>query len=114
MRHFWIVPAALYLAVKDMSREDRANALGVPPERVPTEPVTESPGAISAYEAYVSRHNDALRVGYCVDNEAYKARNMKDELNSVARAIMATCKEGAEPDTLASVLRYRNCAAGNK
>jgi hypothetical protein len=132
MRHFWIVPAALYLAacgpsdrceapaqpkllaVKDMSREDRANALGVAPERVPTEPVTESPGAISAYEAYVARHNDALRVGYCVDNEAYKARNMKDELNSVARAIMATCKEGAEPDTLASVLRYRNCAAGNK
>jgi hypothetical protein len=132
MRHFWIVPAFSLLAacgpsdrceappqpklisVKTMSREQKADALGVPPERVPTEPVTDSPGALAAYDAYVARHNDAVQVGYCVDNEAYKARNMKDEMNTVARAIMATCKEGAEADTLATVRRYRNCAVGSK
>ena len=132
MRHFWILPAFALLAacgpsdkcevppqpklisVKDMSREQKADALGVPPERVPTEPVTESPESQAAYAAYVARHNDALQVGYCVDNEAYKARNMKDEMSTVARAIMATCKEGAQEDTLATVLRYRNCAAGTK
>ncbi|HEY8255631.1 MAG TPA: hypothetical protein VIG39_13370, partial [Rhizomicrobium sp.] len=102
------------IAVKDMSREQKADALGVPPERVPTGPVTDSPEALAAYDAYVARHNDALQVGYCVDNEAYKARNMKDEMNTVAHAVMATCKEGAEADTLATVLKYRNCAAGNK
>jgi hypothetical protein len=132
MRHIWILPAFCLLAacgpsdrceappqpkllaVKDMSREQRADALGVPPERVPTEPVTESPEALSAYNDYVTRHNEALQVGYCVDNEAYKARNMKDEMNTLAQAIMATCKEGAQADTLATVLKYRNCAAGNK
>jgi hypothetical protein len=132
MRHFWILPAFTLLAacgpsdrceappqpklisVKDMTREQRANALGVPPERIPTEAVTESPGTLAAYDAYVARHNDALQLGYCVDNEAYKARTMKDEMGSVAHAIMATCKESAQDDTLATVLRYRNCAAGNK
>jgi hypothetical protein len=132
MRHFWILPAFTLLAacgpsdrceappqpklisVKDMTREQRANALGVPPDRIPTEAVTESPAALAAYDAYVARHNDALQLGYCVDNEAYKARTMKDEMSSVAHAIMATCKESAQDDTLATVLRYRNCAAGNK
>jgi hypothetical protein len=132
MRHFWIVPAFSLLAacgpsdrcevpplpklisVKEMSREQKADALGVPPERVPAEPVTDSPGALAAYGEYIARHNDALQVGYCVENEAYKARTMKDEMSSVARAIMATCKEGAQADTLATVLRYRNCATGSK
>jgi hypothetical protein len=132
MRHIWIVPAFSLLAacgpsdkcevpsqpklisVNNLSREQKADALGVPPERVPTEPVTESPESLAAFNDYVARHNDAVQVGYCVDNEAYKARNMKDEMNTVARAVMATCKEGAESDTLATVLKYRNCAAGNK
>jgi hypothetical protein len=131
MRFFWILPAISLLAAcgpsdrceappqpkpiaaKDMSREQKADALGVPPERVPAAG-TDSPEALAAYDAYVARHNDALQVGYCVDNEAYKARNMKDEMNTVAHAVMATCKEGAEADTLATVLKYRNCAAGNK
>jgi hypothetical protein len=133
MRPYWIVPAVALalsacgpsdkcevppqpklLTVKEMSREHRANALGVPPERIPTEAVTESPGALAAYDRYVARHNDALQVGYCVENEAYKARNMKDDLGTIARAVMATCHEDAESDTLATVLRYRNCATGNK
>ena len=132
MRHFWILPALSLLAAcgpsdkcevppqpnlisaKSLSREQKANALGVPPEQVPTEAVTDSPGALAAFDAYAARHNNALQVGYCVDNEAYKARNMKDEMSTVARAIMATCKEGAQEDTLATVLRYRNCAAGTK
>ena len=132
MRHLWILPVFSLLAAcgpsdrceappqpkliaaKDMSREQKADALGVPPERVPPGPVTESPEALAAYDAYVARHNDALQVGYCVDNEAYKARNMKDEMNTVAHAVMATCREGAEADTLATVLKYRNCAVGNK
>jgi hypothetical protein len=102
------------LNAKNLSREERANALGVPPERVPEGPVTESPASLQAYADYAARHNDALRTGYCVDNEAYKARNMKDDMRTLAHAIMATCKEGAEDDTLAAVLKYRNCAAGNK
>jgi hypothetical protein len=131
MRFFWILPAISLLAAcgpsdrceappqpkliaaKDMSREQKADALGVPPERVPAAG-TDGPEALAAYDAYVARHNDAVQVGYCVDNEAYKARNMKDEMNTVAHAVMATCKEGAEADTLATVLKYRNCAAGNK
>ena len=99
---------------KNLSREQRANALGVPPERVPQEPVTESPAALQAYDDYVGRHNDAAQLSYCIDSEAYKARNMKDEMSSLARAIMATCKTGAEGETLAAVLKYRNCAIGNK
>jgi hypothetical protein len=98
-----VPPQPKLISAKNLSREERANALGVPPERVPQEAVTESPGALAAYDAYAARHN-----------EAYKARNMKDEMSTVARAIMATCKESAESDTLATVLKYRNCAAGNK
>ena len=133
MRTHWILPAAIVmlsacgsgdrceapsqpalLDAKTLSREQRANALGVPPERVPQEAVTESPASLQAYADYVARHNDAVRTGYCVENEAFKARNMKDDMRTVAHAIMATCKEGAEDDTLATVLKYRNCAAGNK
>ena len=83
--------------------------MGVPPSQVPPDAVT-SP----AFDAYVARHNDAVQTGYCVDNEAYKARAMKDEMSMVAHAVMATCHEGAEADTLATVLKYRNCATGNK
>jgi hypothetical protein len=107
-------PQPKLINAKNLSREERANALGVPPERVPQEAVTESPASLEAYDAYAARHNDALQVGYCVENEAYKARAMKDEMSTVAHAIMATCKESAESDTLAAVLKYRNCAAGNK
>ena len=134
MRSSWILPvaAALMLSAcgggdrceapakptllnaKNLSREQRANALGVPPERVPQEAVTESPAALQAYDDYVGRHNDAAQLSYCIDSEAYKARNMKDEMSSLARAIMATCKTGAEGETLAAVLKYRNCAMGNK
>lgn len=133
MRPYWLVPA-IALAVsacgpsdrceapakpalldaKNLSREQRANALGVPPERVPQEAVTESPGALRAYDDYVSRHNDAAQAGYCMGNEAYKARNMKDEMSSIARAIMATCRVGGEDEALAAVLKYRNCAVGNQ
>ena len=103
------------LSVHDMSREQKANALGVPPDRIPVDqPVAESPASQSAYAAYVDEHNHAVQTGFCVDNEAYKARGMKDEMSTVARAVMATCHEGAEADTLATVLKYRNCATGNK
>ena len=102
------------LDASKLSREERANALGVSPERVPREAVTESPASLQAYAEYTARHNDAVRTGYCVENESYKARNMKDDMRTLAHAIMATCKEGAEDDTLATVLKYRNCAAGNK
>jgi hypothetical protein len=102
------------LDAKHLSREQRANALGVPPDRVPQEAVTESPGAMQAYDDYVARHNDAAQAAYCVDNEAYKARNMKDEMSSIAHAIMATCRESGDGNALAAVLKYRNCAVGNK
>ena len=133
MRSYWIVPALALIATacgpsdrceapsqptllnpKNLTREQRANALGVPPERVPQEAVTESPAALQAYGDYVARHNDAVQLSYCIDSEAYKARNMKDEMSSLARAIMATCKVGAEGEALAAVLKYRNCAMGNK
>ena len=35
------------LDAKNLSREQRANALGVPPDRVPQEAVTESPAALA-------------------------------------------------------------------
>ena len=133
MRPFWILPAVtlllsacgsgdkceapakpILLDAKHLSREQRANALDVPPERVPPEAVTDSPGAIRAYEDYAARHNDAAQASYCLDSEAYKARNMKDEMSSIAHAIMATCRESGEGNALAAVLKYRNCAMGNK
>ena len=103
------------LSVNNLSREQKANALGVPPERIPVDqPVAESPASQDAYARYVAEHNAAVQTGYCVDNEAYKARTMKDDISVVAHAVMATCHEGAEADTLATVLKYRNCATGTK
>ena len=102
-------PQPKLLSVKELTLVQKADAMGLPPSQVPRDAV-----AAPAFDDYVARHNDAVRMGYCVDSEAYKARAMKDEMSSVARAIMATCKEGNEPDTLATVLKYRNCAAGNK
>ncbi|HJT44398.1 MAG TPA: hypothetical protein VJ750_12970 [Rhizomicrobium sp.] len=97
------------LAVKDLTLEQKADAMGLPPSQVPRDAVGGP-----AFDRYVAGHNDAVRLRYCVDNEAYKARHMKDEMSSVARAIMATCRVGNEPDVLATVLKYRNCAIGNR
>ena len=97
------------LSVKDMTLIQKADAMGLPPSQVPQDAVSAP-----AFDEYVVRHNDAVQVGYCVENEAYKARGMKDEMSTVARAVMATCKESNESETLATVLKYRNCATGNK
>jgi hypothetical protein len=97
------------LSVKDMTLIQKADAMGLPPSQVPQDAVSAP-----AFDEYVARHNDAVQVGYCVENEAYKARGMKDEMSTVARAVMATCKESNESETLATVLKYRNCATGNK
>ena len=102
-------PQPKLLTVAGLTTDQKADALGVPPSQVPP----DAAGG-PALDEYVARHNDAARTGYCVENEAFKARFMKDEMSGVARAIMATCHEGAEPDTLATVLKYRNCATGNK
>ncbi len=104
-----VPPQPKLLSVANLTLDQKADAMGVPPSQVPRDAVGGP-----AFDAYVGRHNAAVQVGYCVDNEAYKARAMKDEMSTVARAVMATCKEGNEPDTLATVLKYRNCAAGNK
>lgn len=97
------------ITVAGLTTDQKADAMGIPPAQVPPDAVGGP-----AFDDYVARHNDAARTGYCVENEAYKARAMKDEMGNVAKAIMATCHEGAEPDTLATILKYRNCAAGNK
>jgi hypothetical protein len=102
-------PQPKLLSAANLTLDQKADAMGVPPSQVPQDAVGGP-----AFDAYVGRHNAALQVGYCVDNEAYKARAMKDEMSTVARAVMATCKESNEPDTLATVLKYRNCAVGNK
>ena len=112
------------MAIKDMSLDDKADALGVPPERVPGEPkaassygalmagMSDNAQAQSVYETYVGRKNAALKQDYCIANEAYKARTMKDEMSSVAHAVMGTCHSADEQAALAAVLKYRNCAAG--
>ena len=102
-------PQPTLLSVAGLTLDQKADAMGVPPSQVPRDAVGGP-----AFDTYVARHNDAVQVGYCVDNEAYKARAMKDEMSTVARAVMATCKESNESDTLATVLKYRNCAMGNK
>ena len=53
----------------------------------------------------------------CASNFAWKmnpdkARGMKDEMGSIAHAVMATCHENDERHS-ATVLKYRNCAQGN-
>jgi len=102
-------PQPKLLSVKNLTLEQKADAMGVPPSQVPPDAV-----AGPAFDSYVANQNEAVQVGYCVDNEAYKARGMKDEMSTVTRAVMATCKENNESDTLATVLKYRNCAVGNK
>jgi hypothetical protein len=102
-------PLPKLISVANLSLEQKADAMGVPPSQVPQDAVGGP-----AFEVYVGRHNEAVQIGYCVENEAYKARGMKDEMSTVARAVMATCKESNESDTLATVLQYRNCAVGNK
>jgi precorrin-2 methylase len=104
-----VPPQPKLLSVKDLTLVQKADAMGVPPSQVPEDAVG---GPV--FETYVARQNDAVQVGYCVDNESYKARTMKDDMSTVARAVMATCKVTNEPDVLASVLKYRNCAVGNK
>lgn len=113
------------MAVADLSLDQKADILGVPPGRVPADPksapsfgalmagASEYAEAQGAYERYVARRNAGSGAGFCVENEAYKARAFKDELGSVAHAVMATCHSDDEPAALAAVLKYRNCAAGN-
>jgi len=95
------------LAAKDLTLVQKADALGVPPSRVPAD------GALPEYEDYVTRINDSAEAEYCVENEAFKARAMKDEMATVARAVAATCKVSREEPVLATVLKYRNCASGH-
>ena len=113
------------MSVSDMSLDDKANALGVPPERVPAEPrsassygalvagMNDNEAAKSVYQSFIDHKNAALRQQYCVENEGYKARSMKDELASLAHAVMATCHTDDESAAEATLLKYRNCAAGN-
>lgn len=112
------------LSIKDMSLVDKANALGVPPDHVPDEPksassygalisgVNDNAQAQSVYESFVAQKNAALSRDYCVQNEAYKARSMKDDMSTTAHAVMATCHSDDEQAALAAILKYRNCAAG--
>ena len=113
------------MSVADMSLDDKANVLGVAPERVPGAPrsapsygalmsgLNDNAQAQSEYQSFVDHKNAALREQFCVENEAYKARSMKDELSGIAHAVMATCHSGDEAAAEATVLKYRNCAAGN-
>jgi hypothetical protein len=104
-----VPPQPKLLKVSELTLVQKADAMGVPPSQVP-----ENAVGGPAFDEYVARHNDAVQVGYCVDNEAYKVRKMSDEMGTVARAVMATCKVSNESDVLATVLKYRNCATGNK
>jgi hypothetical protein len=118
-------PPPTLITVKGLSLVDKANALGVPPSRVPAEPksassydaliggMNENSHAQSVYETFVDRKNAVLKREACVQNEAYKARSMKDEMGTLARAVAATCQADDEQAVLAALLKYRNCAAGN-
>src|SRR5476649_125649 len=89
-------PQPTLLSAKDLTLLQKADAMGIPPSQVPQDAVSAP-----AFDEYVARHNDAVQMGYCVENEAYKARAMKDEMSTVAHAVMATCRESNEADTLA-------------
>ncbi len=114
------------MTVGQMTLVDKANALGVAPDRVPDQPkaassfgalmsgLNENERAQAEYQLFVDHKNAALRQQYCVENEAYKARGMKDEMRSIAQAVMATCHSDDEAATLAMVLKYRNCASGRR
>src|SRR3954470_4440228 len=113
------------LTLSTMSLTDKADALGVPPSQVPDQPksassynaliagANDNARAESVYESYLARKNAALKQNYCTENEAYKARGMKDEMSTVAHAVMATCGGQDESAALAAVLKYRNCALGH-
>ncbi len=113
------------MTLSAMSLTDKADALGVPPSQVPDQPksassynaliagVNDNAQAESVYESFLARKNAALKQNYCIENEAYKARAMKDEMSTVAHAVMATCGGQDESAALAAVLKYRNCALGN-
>ena len=113
------------MTLSNMSLTDKADALGVPPSQVPDQPKTASSfnaliagandnaRAESVYESYLDRKNATLKQTYCTENEAYKARAMKDEMSTVAHAVMATCGGQDEAAALAAVLKYRNCALGH-
>jgi len=119
-------PAPKPMKITDLTLVQKANILGVPPSQVPApaksassfgalmSSASDNSAAQSAYEDYVARHNAAAGRAQCVEHEAYKARAFKDEMGNVAHAIMATCKIDDEKPALAAVLKYRNCAAGNK
>lgn len=118
-------PVPATMAVKDLTLDQKADILGVPPSRVPSPPrsassfgalmsgAADNDAAQAAYERYVDDHNEAARRGACLDTEAYKARHYKDDMATVGHAIQATCRINDEPAALAAVLKYRNCAAGN-
>jgi hypothetical protein len=113
------------MTVAGMTLDDKANALGVPPEQVPGPPksatsygalisgLNDNEEAQSRYQSYIDHKNAALNQQYCLEDEAYKARGMKDELTSIAHAILATCHSDDEAGAEAITLKYRNCAAGN-
>lgn len=123
--HCTAPPVPAPMAVKDLTLDQRADILGVPPSRVPAPPRTASSfGALmsgaadndaaqASYERYVDSHNDQARRDACLDSEAYKARHYKDDMATLGRAIQATCKSSDEPAALAAVLKYRNCATGH-
>jgi hypothetical protein len=120
-----VPPQPKLMSLADMNLDDKANALGVPPSRVPGEPrsassygalmsgLNDNAQAQSAYQSFVDHKNAALRQQYCLENEAYKARGMKDEMSTIGRAVMATCHSDDEEAVLAVLLKYRNCASGN-
>ena len=70
------------MSVADMSLDDKANALGVPPYQVPGPPGRQAPtGALmsgmndnahaqSVYQSFVDSRNDGLRQQFCVENES--------------------------------------------
>jgi hypothetical protein len=113
------------MSAKDMTLDQKADALGVPPSQVPSQPASapsydalvqgmhDNSSAEAVYERYAVRHNDEARANVCLDNEAYKARAFKDEMSTVAHAVMATCNTKDEQAALATILKYRNCALGN-
>jgi hypothetical protein len=118
-------PQPKLMAVADMNLDDKANALGVPPSRVPGAPrsansygalmsgLNDNEEAQATYQSFVDHKNAALRQQYCLENEAYKARGMKDEMSTISHAVMATCHSDDEAAVLALLLKYRNCASGN-
>lgn len=96
-------PRPKFFTVVGLTTHQMADAVGFVPSQVPL----DAP-ARPAFDAFVARHNDAAQTGYCMEIEADKAR----AVSTMARAITASCHREAEPDRLATVLEWRNCAAG--